>query len=867
MQASLSRLPTPGAPSDPGSLVLTTAELPRARGLRYHVLRPHDRGGIGEVFVALDEELNREVALKQMQEQHAGDPHSRGRFVREAEITGGLEHPGIVSVYGLGQYADGRPYYAMRFIKGETLKDAIARFHRDGEGGARSREFELRALLARFVAVCNTLAYAHSRGVIHRDIKPANIMLGQYGETLVVDWGLAKPLAEEGGAPDTPTGRSLVPRQADTVQTQAGSAMGTPSYMSPEQAEGRLDLLGAASDNYSLGATLYTLLTGRPAIEGKDTAEVLRKVQKGEWLPVRQVKPDVPPALAAICQKAMALEPAARYATALKLAADVEHWLADEPVAVYRDPLVVRLGRWARKHRTAVAVGAAVLQTVVVVLAVSVVLIARSRAQIEHERAQAERQRARAEAVNSFLVNDLLAQADPKTNPAGATLTVRELLDRAAGAIGKSAALAANPEVEGGVRSAIGNTYYGLGLYQRAREELERAVVCQDQSPDVPAAERIFTKNRLCWVIYKLGSFNETMARQVLAEARAQLGPDHEETVYAADNLATITLGNGNREGFKLYRENLTILERLHGPDHPLTVRAALSLADGLMSNQQGDTPGNLDEALRVMLACRDAAQRAFGPDDPEGLFYENALGFLYARKGQPAEARQVLVPLEKRFVKILGPDHIDMALYHENRALAEEESGHLDIAEAHLRKAHPLRKKQLGDGHGLTRRAAMYLGRVCLAQGKTDEAVAWLRVLLTAGVVRNGGIARTGDPSQERPGLADMSLLGEALAGKGDVDTGVKLLNELQRTLEWLAWRSDWLRAHVSALRYEFSTRIEGVPEKQISWSFKEAIGATNETLRIMKANPTTPPRILAETRARLKRLTEEDAKRPPIR
>src|SRR5215467_10893128 len=180
------RRPTPSQPGEPDPLPATVAEVKKLAGHRYQILRPHDKGGIGEVFVALDQELNRQVALKEIQEQHASDPRNLGRFVREAEITGGLEHPGIVPVYGLGQYADGRPFYAMRFIQGETLKDAIVKYHAGDTG------VTLRGLLTRFVAVCNTIAYAHSRGVIHRDLKPSNIMLGKYGETLVVDWGMAK---------------------------------------------------------------------------------------------------------------------------------------------------------------------------------------------------------------------------------------------------------------------------------------------------------------------------------------------------------------------------------------------------------------------------------------------------------------------------------------------------------------------------------------------------------------------------------------------------------------------------------------------------------------------------------------------------
>src|SRR5262249_24994898 len=374
VQATVAYLANPSEAESAAELAGTMPLKLGISGLRYHVLRPDGKGGIGEVFVALDQELNREVALKEIQDQHADDPHSRGRFVCEAEITGGLEHPGIVPVYGLGQYGDGRPFYAMRFIQGETLKDAIARYHQaspvasaPGDHGGltppRSPEFELRTLLTRFVAVCNTIAYAHSRGVIHRDIKPSNIMLGKYGETLIVDWGLAKALSDTPArsASDGLSEPVLVPRLTEIGETQAGAALGTPAYMSPEQAAGRVDLLGPASDIYNLGATLYALLTGRPPIDGKDTPEILRKAQRGAWLPAGQVKSDVPAALDAICRKGMALRPEGRYPTALELAADVERWLADEPVAAWPEPWSVRARRWTRRHRTIVISGVAVL--------------------------------------------------------------------------------------------------------------------------------------------------------------------------------------------------------------------------------------------------------------------------------------------------------------------------------------------------------------------------------------------------------------------------------------------------------------------------------------------------------------------------
>jgi serine/threonine-protein kinase len=561
----------------------------------------------------------------------------------------------------------------------------------------------------------------------------------------------------------------------------------------------------------------------------------------------------------------------------------VERWLADEPVRAYRDPLPTRARRWAGRHRPLVSAAAVLLIAGLVGLSAGAFLLDRARAETERQRLEAEQQRleaegqrleavrarARAEAVSRFLVEDLLNQADPENNPVGDKLTVRELLDKAARAVDTSDALKASPGVEGAVRSAIGNTYYGLGIAQRARarEQLERAVKCQERAPDVPASEKIFTKNRLCLVIHLTGGgWDERMARQVLSEAREKLGPDHAETVYAANTLASITLGNSNHvEAFRLYRENLATQRRVLGPEHPLTVQAAHHLAEALMSNEWGDRPNNLDEALTVMLSARDAARR-LGPERVQGLEFENSLGFLYARQGKFGEARDVLAPLEKPYLRVLGADHENVSGYHFNLALAEEGLGHLDTAEALLRKEYTLRKNAVGERSGSTLLVAAYLGRVCMAQGKTEEAVAWLRAMIAVVAGPRGPSPRVPSrPPSVAPGDADLNRLGDALAGKADPYTTVVLLQKVSNNLGWLTWRTNWLKAHVDSLRYEAACRDTGMSKDQASRTTKEAIGVTRAAIKIMEANPATPPRILNGARARLKRLVEADADGPP--
>jgi serine/threonine-protein kinase len=412
-----------GTLSQAGSAVVRTMEhIPEGRQ-HYTLSRLHATGGMGQIWVARDDALGRDVALKELRPDQSGNEVIRARFLQEARITGQLEHPSVVPIYEVGLHADERsPYYTMRFVRGRTLAEAAEQYHRRRAQGTAG-PLELRELLTAFVAVCNVVAYAHSRGVLHRDLKPHNVILGDYGEVILLDWGLARFI----DAPDTSDDRIPIPIEAtgDLVATMQGQALGTPGYMAPEQAEGRLNQLGARTDVYGLGAILYEILTANPPFSGSDTATILRRVSSDEVEPPRLVVPTTPPALEAICLKALAKKPMARYDTAKELAREIQRWLADEPVTAWPESLLTRSGRWVRRHRTGVATAlAALIVAVGGLLAVAAVQadsgrqLAEKNRQLEasNERLEAARDRAERRvdlalgAVESFrsAVNDNL---------------------------------------------------------------------------------------------------------------------------------------------------------------------------------------------------------------------------------------------------------------------------------------------------------------------------------------------------------------------------------------------------------------------------------------------------------------------------
>ncbi len=599
----------------------TSPSVRPALGSRFFRLELLARGGMGEVSVARDAAFQRNVAIKEIRSDAADDERYRRRFIREAEITAQLEHPGIIPVYAGGEQEDGRPYYAMRLIHGDqtgTLQDGIRQLHDSAKTPVADFEASLRRLVRRLLDVCNTMAYAHSRGVIHRDLKPANILLGAYGETLVVDWGLARSIHPEELTAGTPVS------DGDADSAAAGnvpgtSGIGTPGYASPEQLRLQQPVFSVTSDIYSLGTILYTLLTGRPPFSSSDSStpeQFIERVAAGDFRPPRSLNPSAPPALEAVCLRAMQTDPQQRYPNAAALAMELERWLADDPVEAWIEPLSYRLRRWLLRHRAAAASGFGLLVMSILMLAGITIL------QSDHNRTLNIRQQELRQALKD--VESEKKQADAERIRAGVLRDHAESREQLA-----------------------------ISAIDRFRRAIETEPLLQNSAQLAELRNRLLTQPIAFYreLARQLRTADQTSPAAVTRFARVSLELARQHSAIGEWPQAIELLENS----IKLTEFTLSTTEARSQPHRDLSLLLALSLQElGRLNDQRKSSP---DEAETVLSQSLEILRRLVGEcSDPERTTIEtavadacSALGTVLGRNNRAADA----VPLIQEAIRL----------------------------------------------------------------------------------------------------------------------------------------------------------------------------------------------------------------------
>ncbi len=648
----------------------------------YLIRAPHGKGGQGEVVIAFDPVLKRNVAIKLIRSDRQ-TLQSRQRLRNEAEITAQLAHAGIVPVYFGGQDESGDPFFAMRFVEGETFAQAIEAHHKDRTLAT------LRELLQRVLAVCDTVSYVHSQGILHRDLKPSNVQLGKYGETWVLDWGLAKEFvrAQRHHEPSiTLPGRTTELETVSTcvshnsVQAEQGKVTlegqipGTPTYMAPEQADVRsLRLLGPRADVYGLGAILYELLAGRAPYLGS-AAEVLVRLAETPPLPLLDAKPAPPAGLArsryraliAVCAKAMHRDLGKRYSTVEEFRKEVQDWLNDDPVSAFPDPITDRIARTTKRHLTIVVSAIALLATIVLSLLVVLYFVDQSRRGIleaktetAKERDAAQRAATTNESINEFWRDRVLFQASPVNNPIGAKITLMEILDKASKEI---ESMKDQPETESAIRYTMGRTYIHLGQYDIAEAHLLAAQA--GRRATLGATHRLTLTTDV-----ELGSLRYFQKRLDDAEVLLSEALQKAESTLIADDLLIFTIKNvlasvlrdkGEKKKDRnlieragaLYQQSFDGRKRQLAADHEDVLQAQSNLAAFHSSF------GDQKVAEEMLNETIDGCGRRFGDSHPFTLTVKSNLAFLLRRQKRPAEAEVIAntVVLERKHV--LGRQH-----------------------------------------------------------------------------------------------------------------------------------------------------------------------------------------------------------------
>ena len=697
---------------------------------RYRLLDKIGEGGMGEVWLAEQREpVRRRVAVKVVK-AGMNTREVIARFESERQALALMDHPAIAKVFDAGTTPLGAPYFVMEYVAGVPITDYCDQHNHN----TRDR-------LELFLRVCEGVQHAHQKAIIHRDLKPSNILVTEVDgkpAPKIIDFGVAKALTHK--------------LSADTMYTRVGTLIGTPEYMSPEQALSSGEDIDTRTDVYSLGVIFYELLAGTPPIELRKIAfdEFLRRLRQEDApkpstkirtqardtsTAVARQRQTEPQALArqlqgeldSIALKALEKDRGRRYGSPADFGADIGRYLRNEPVLAVPPSLGYRAGKFARRYRGPLATAAAFALVLIAATAVSI----RQSIRANREAVQARRAEASAQAVNNFLQNDLLAQAS-SSNQSGLgsrpdpDLKVRTALDRAAASIeGK---FDKQPEVEAGIRFTMGQTYTDLGQYPEARKQLERAVELYRQSLGAENPKTLLAETRLASVAVLQGKYAEaeSILTPLLEIQHRVLGPEDPDTLLSMTILGNVYTHQGKYvRAEPLDNQILNARRRVLGPENPDTLKSLNNLA-GVYDRERKYAQA---EALFSQLV--EIRRRVAGPEHPDTLLAESNLAAVYGHEGSYGRAQALEEQVLEMQRRVLGPDHPDTLRTMVSLALVYDHQGKYAQAEALNSQILEIRRRLLGPEHQDTLMSMNNLATNYAEEGKYAQAVTTFREVL----------------------------------------------------------------------------------------------------------------------------------------
>lgn len=701
----------------------------------FKLIRRIGQGGMGEVFLAVQESLNRQAAIKVIRLERAHSLDTAARFIREIEAISKLNHPNIVTIYNSGE-EQGVHYYAMELLSGKGMDEILK----------EDQSITLDQKLFWIKEIAWALDSAHKIGIIHRDVKPSNIQIQKDGRPVLLDFGVARHM-------------NLA------TLTLSGEFRGTPHYASPEQVKAKKGEITALTDVYSLGVTLYEAMTRKVPFQGETTDQVFLQILEKDPQKPRRINPSISPDLETVILKAMEKAPEHRYPTMAELAQDLERVISRKMILAKPDGLIK--SAWKKSKRrplVSAMIGVVVVALLYVLWSYPQILWERNRAEKQTKAAvaakiQAEKEANKATIIRRYL-ETMLSSPDPGKD--GKEVRVVDLLDKFAKEVDKN--FAKDPEIQASIHNTLGRTYKGLGQYTAAEKQHEAALkiyqslwgkdhkdaldtmnclavlyslLGRDQEAKELFSQVLDTHIRefgegnlkttaimdnLATVLNRLGQYQwaEKLHRQVLENFQKSVGPEHRDTLIAMNNLANVLKAQGKySEAVPLHKKTYETMIRLHGEKHPNCLGAMFNLANAFQQI------GQYDDAEKLFRKVYQVCSSWLGDTHHRTLLSKTGIGDVLLDQNRLDEAESLIKEAYASLSFVLEKDHPDTLNALELLAITCYKQGRYDEAAAHHKKVLEARQKKLSPDHPSILQSMNNLACVLSDQNKLKEAEA----------------------------------------------------------------------------------------------------------------------------------------------